>query len=198
MLLTDIDLAVLSEPLSDKPLIVPFEPNLINTNAKGVKIISYGLSSMGYDVRLTDTVKLFTNTNSTVVDPILHDSDCFVDAKILNTESGLRYFILPPNSYALGNTVETFNLPKSVLATVMGKSTYARAGLIINTTVIEPGFSGTVVIELANGTTLPIKVYLDGGIAQFIFFKSATECAIGYNDRKGKYQNQSGLVFAKV
>lgn len=183
---------------SEKPMIDPFVSNLVKENENGQKVISYGLSSMGYDVRLADTVKIFTNANAKVIDPIHHDEDNFLEAKINTDDNGLRYFILPPNSYALGHTLETFSIPREVIVLVLGKSTYARASIIVNTTPIEPEFEGQVVIELANGCSSPVKIYLDGGIAQFVFLKGVEPCEVSYLDRGGKYHGQSGIEHAKA
>lgn len=180
------------------PLIEPFIGESINKNEAGQKILSYGLSSYGYDVRIQPNVELFTNINNSIIDPMNPDKGCFVKAEIRTNESGLRYFVIPPNSYALAHTVEYFKLPKDILIICLGKSTYARAGIIINTTPIEPGFEGEVVIEISNSTPLPAKIYIDGGIAQFIFFNGIEECDVGYGDRNGKYQGQRGITHAKV
>ena len=154
------------------------------------KIISYGLTSYGYDVRLGNKFKIFTNINSTVIDPMNMSDDCYVDFVG-------DVCIIPPHSYALGHTVEYFRMPKDVVAVCLGKSTYARAGCAINVTPIEPGFEGQVVIEIANQTPLPMKVYADMGIAQFMFHRGEP-CMVSYADRGGKYQGQMGVTPAKV
>lgn len=155
------------------------------------KILSFGTSSFGYDVRLADDFKIFTNVNSAIIDPLNMSDGCYVDHKG-------PFCIIPPNSYILGHTIEVFDLPRDVVALCVGKSTYARAGAIVNVTPIEPGFSGQVVIEISNSTPLPLKVYANQGIAQFLFFESDEECEVSYGDRGGKYQNQRGITTAIV
>lgn len=154
------------------------------------KIISYGTSSMGYDVRLGRKFKVFTNVYGAVIDPLNMPEESYVDMEG-------DYVIIPPNSYVLGHTIEYFNMPNDVVAICVGKSTYARAGCGINVTPIEPGFKGQVVIEISNLTPLPLKVYADMGIAQFMFFRGEP-CEISYAKRAGKYQGQMGLVTARV
>lgn len=160
------------------------------------KIISKGLTSFGYDVTLADDAAIFSNINGTIIDP-LH----FVEEALVRVTAKHGYFIMPPNSYMLGYTKEYFRMPRNVIGVALGKSTYARAGAIVNVTPIEPGFEGTVVIEIANATSLPMKVYTDQGIAQFLFFESDEECETSYAERNGgtggKYQGQRGLVLAK-
>lgn len=148
------------------------------------KVISYGLSSYGYDVRLSDEFKIFTNINSVMIDPLNFDQKCCFDHKG-------DYCIIPPNSYILGKTIEYFTIPRDISVICVGKSTYARAGAIVNVTPIEAGFEGNIVIEISNATSLPLKVYANMGISQFIFFKGNIPCSISYADRKGKYQNQT-------
>lgn len=155
------------------------------------KIISFGLSSFGYDVRLDRKFKIFTNINSALIDPLNFDEKCLVDFEG-------DYVIVPPNSYVLGNTVESFNIPNDIQVICVGKSTYARAGVIINVTPIEAGFSGQVVIEISNSTPLPVKVYANMGIAQFLFLQGDSPCEVSYADRNGKYQNQTGITLPKV
>lgn len=163
---------------------------------ENTKIISKGLTSFGYDVTLADEAAIFTNLNGTVIDPLN-----FVEESLIRVIAKDGYFILPPNSYMLGYTREYFRMPRDVLAMALGKSTYARAGAIVNVTPIEPGFEGTVVVEIANATSLPMKIYVDQGIAQFLFFQSDEECETSYADRNGggggKYQGQRGLVLPK-
>ena len=154
------------------------------------KIISYGTSSMGYDVRLGRKFKIFTNVFGAVIDPLAMPENSYVD------HEG-DYVIIPPNSYVLGHTIEYFNMPTNVVAICVGKSTYARAGCAINVTPIEPGFKGQVVIEIANQTPLPMKVYADMGIAQFMFLQG-DHCEIDYAKRAGKYQGQLGITTARV
>lgn len=182
------------------PMISPFHPELIR-KVGDQKVISYGISSMGYDVSLSGKeLKLFTNLFSAEIDPMEIDVDkCFVDPQVRTCpKKGLEYVLLPPNSYLLGHTVEYFNIPRDILTICLGKSTYARAAIAVNVTPIEPGFSGTVVLEIANLTNLPARVYLNMGISQFIFLKADEECSVSYADRGGKYQGQTGLTHAKV
>ncbi len=163
------------------------------------KTISYGTTSYGYDVRLTDDVKIFTNVNAAEIDPKrFNQQGCLVDAQVQVDEDGARFIRIPPNSYMLGSTVETFVIPRDIMVVCLGKSTYARCGAIVNTTPIEPGFEGNVVIEISNSTPLPIRVYLDEGIAQFLFFRGDRPCGTSYADRGGKYQGQTGVTLPKV
>lgn len=182
---------------NNEPMINPFIGYQTKIDVKGNPCISYGLSSMGYDVRLSDQIKLFTNVNARVIDPMEHDDQSFIVAQIRHDDDGKRYFVLPPNGYALGHTLETFSIPREVMVMCLGKSTYARSSVLVNVTPIEPGFKGQVVIELANGCSSPVKVYIDGGIAQFVFMKGIDPCEISYADRAGKYQNQTGIEHAK-
>ncbi len=182
-----------------KPMISPFIDHLVRENGEGEKLISYGLTSYGYDVRLdTEDVKVFTNANGGVVDPMVPDEKCFLDAEVRTNEKGLKYFILPPNSYALASTVEWFNIPRNVSVICLGKSTYARSCAIINVTPIEAGFEGNVVIEISNGSTLPVMIYLETGIAQFQFFHGDKPCDVSYADGNRKYQGQRGVTLSKV
>lgn len=158
------------------------------------KVISYGVSSYGYDVRLSDSeVKLFANTmDQGIIDPKNFNSDNLVSLKKHDDGCG-EYVILPPGGSALGSTVEYFNVPDDIMIICLGKSTYARSSVIINVTPIESGFEGTVVIELLNPCPLPVKVYLNEGIAQFLFFRGESKCSVSYADRSGKYQGQTGI-----
>lgn len=182
------------------PMITPFVDHQVRVNGQDEKIISYGLSSYGYDVRLSPKeIKLFTNVNGGIVDPMKMDSDtCLTDAVMYGEEEGHPYFILPPNSYALGCTVENFNIPRNVSVVCVGKSTLARAGAAVNVTPVEAGFEGTVVIEIANQSTLPIKIYLGTGIAQFQFFHGDQPCETSYADGSRKYQGQQGVTLSRV
>jgi dCTP deaminase len=153
--------------------------------------VSYGLSSYGYDVRISDEFKIFTNINSTVVDPKEFDPKAFVDFKG-------DVCIIPPNSFALGRSVEYFRIPRKVITICLGKSTYARCGIITNVTPFEPEWEGFVTMEISNTTPLPAKVYANEGIAQVLFFESDEECLVSYADRKGKYQAQRGITLPKV
>lgn len=161
------------------------------------KVISYGLTSFGYDVRLAPTFAIFSNVNSGVIDPKCPDERNLHYLEVLEDGDGSRYVIMPPNSYGLGHTIEWFNIPRDVNVVCVGKSTYARSAIQVNVTPIEAGFCGTVVIELANNSGCPAKIYLEEGIAQFQFYRGE-ECDVSYADRNGKYQNQSGLVLSRV
>jgi dCTP deaminase len=167
-------------------MIEPFEETLVR---KGV--ISYGLSSYGYDFRIADEFKIFTNVASTIVDPKNFDERSFVRVKG-------DYCIIPPNSFVLGRSVEYFRIPRDVIGICLGKSTYARCGIIVNVTPLEPGWEGFLTIEISNTTPLPAKIYAWEGIAQVIFVKGNEECEISYKDRKGKYMYQPGIVIPKV
>jgi dCTP deaminase len=176
---------------SDTPMIAPFVGEQVRAREDGQKIISYGLSSAGYDVRLGNKFKIFTNALCSNIDPLDLDPNMYVDYEG-------EYCWIPPNSYILGHTMEVFNIPKDVLAICLGKSTYARLASIVNVTPIEPEFKGDVVIEIANLSPLPLKVYAGMGIAQFLFLKMDEECEVSYNDRGGKYQGQRGLTTARL
>lgn len=154
-------------------------------------VISYGLSSYGYDIRLADEFKIFTNVSSVVIDPKAYDRRAFVDFKG-------DICIIPPNSFILGKSVETFSIPRDIIALVIGKSTYARAGIIVNVTPLEPEWKGVLTIEISNTMPLPAKIYANEGIAQVIFFQADETCHISYADKKGKYQNQEGIILSKV
>lgn len=165
------------------------------------KMISSGTTSYGYDVKLSgEGLKLFSNQNSTEIDPKRFDAlNCLVDPIVhVDLSTGEEYVRIPPNSYLLGVTVEYFNIPRDIMVVCLGKSTYARAGILINTTPIEPEFKGRVVIEIANTTPLPARVYLNEGIAQFLFFKGDRPCETSYADRGGKYQGQVGVQLPLV
>lgn len=167
-------------------MIEPFEDSKIK---KGK--ISWGLSSYGYDIRVDNEYQIFTNINSTIVDPKNFDS-CNVIKHISNT------CIIPPNSFALAKTVEYFRIPRNVLAICIGKSTYARCGIIVNITPFEPEFEGYITIEISNTTPLPAKIYSYEGIAQIIFLEGDEICKTSYKDKNGKYQNQTGITLPKV
>jgi len=170
----------------DYGMIEPFEENLVR---KGV--ISYGLSSYGYDLRIADEFKIFTNVASTIVDPKNFDERSFVSVKG-------DYCIIPPNSFALGRSIEYFRIPRDVIGICLGKSTYARCGIIVNVTPLEPCWEGYLTVEISNTTPLPAKIYAGEGIAQIIFIKGNEECEVSYKDRKGKYMYQPGIVIPKV
>lgn len=184
-------------------MIEKFLPNQVklytdqDNDALSFGIISAGLSSYGYDVRLAKEAKLFTNLNAGVIDPKRPDRRLLAEAEIFTEDNGEAYFLIPPHGYALGRTVERFNMPRDIAAVCYGKSTYARAGAVVNVTPIEPGFQGEVVIEIANTTPLPLKIYVNEGIAQFVFFRGRP-CQTSYADRSGKYQNQKGIQLGFV
>ena len=167
-------------------MIEPFEDRQVRAG-----VISYGLSSYGYDIRVADEFKIFTNINSTVVDPKSFDARNFVDLTA-------DVCIIPPNSFALAKTVEYFRIPRDVLTVCVGKSTYARCGLIVNVTPFEPEWEGYVTLEISNTTPLPAKVYANEGIAQVLFFQSDEPCDVSYADKKGKYQKQQGLTLPRL
>jgi len=181
-----------------QPMIEPFLPESIKVCENGHKAISSGVSSYGYDVRLSDDLNIFTNVNSMMTDPYEIDERCYVKAEIRKDEKGRKYAILPPNSFLLGHTIEYFRIPVDVLVVALGKSTWARAGVGVTITPIEPGFEGQVVIEVANFTNLPVKIYVEVGISQFLFFQSDERCQTSYADRAGKYQGQTGITMPKV
>jgi dCTP deaminase len=154
-------------------------------------VLSYGLSSYGYDVRIADEFKIFTNLNSTIVDPKNFDPRSFVDVKS-------EVCIIPPNSFALARTVEYFRIPRNVLTICVGKSSYARCGIIVNVTPFEPEWEGIVTLEVSNTTPLPAKIYANEGIAQVLFFESDEDCETSYADKKGKYQAQQALTLPRL
>jgi len=171
-------------------MIEPFEPDQIRYS-NGHKIVSYGTSSYGYDIRCSDEFKLFTNINSAIVDPKNFDSNSFVDVKS-------DVCLIPPNSFAIARTVEYFRIPRNVLTICLGKSTYARCGIIVNVTPFEPEWEGFVTLEFSNTTPLPAKIYANEGVAQVIFFESDEVCETSYKDRGGKYQGQHGVTLPKI
>lgn len=170
-------------------MIEPFEPGQVR-EAEGRSIISYGTSSYGYDIRCASDFKIFTNINSAVVDPKAFDDSSFV-----STRSDVC--IIPPNSFALASTVEYFRIPRNVLTLCLGKSTYARCGIIVNVTPLEPEWEGHVTLEFSNTTPLPAKVYANEGVAQILFLESDEVCEVSYRDRGGKYQGQQGVTLPK-
>ncbi len=170
-------------------MIVPFEAGQVKIENNN-KIVSYGTSSYGYDVRCAAEFKIFTNINSTIVDPKNFDDKNFVDFKG-------DVCIIPPNSFALARTVEKFKIPRDVLVVCLGKSTYARCGIIVNVTPLEPEWEGYVTLEFSNTTPLPAKIYANEGIAQMLFFQSNEECETSYADKGGKYQGQVGVTLPK-
>ena len=172
-------------------MIEPFAPEQVRTAADGHKIVSYGTSSYGYDVRCSREFKIFTNINSTIVDPKAFDEKSFVDVHA-------DVCIIPPNSIALARTVEYFRIPRNVLVECLGKSTYARCGIIVNVTPLEPEWEGHVTLEFSNTTPLPAKIYANEGVAQMLFFESDEVCGTSYKDRGGKYQGQKGVTLPKI
>jgi dCTP deaminase len=170
-------------------MIEPFAPNQVRETEAG-RIISYGTSSYGYDVRCADEFKIFTNINSAIVDPKNFDSNSFVDLKA-------DVCIIPPNSFALARTVEYLRIPRDVLVVCLGKSTYARCGIIVNVTPLEPEWEGHVTLEFSNTTPLPAKIYANEGVAQILFFESDEPCQTSYQDRGGKYQGQRGVTLPR-
>ncbi len=154
-------------------------------------VISYGLSSYGYDIRVADEFKIFTNVYSTVVDPKQFDPKSMVDFKG-------DVCVIPPNSFALARTVEYFRVPRGVLCVCLGKSTYARCGIIVNITPFEPEWEGYVTLEISNTTPLPAKIYANEGIAQVLFFEADEQCEVSYAERKGKYQRQQGIMLPRL
>ena len=171
-------------------MIEPFEPRQVRSSSGG-RTISYGVSSYGYDVRCAEEFKIFTNINSTIVDPKAFDAKSFVDFRG-------DCCIIPPNSFALARTVEYFRVPGNVLILCVGKSTYARCGVIVNVTPLEPGWEGQVTLEFSNTTPLPAKIYANEGVAQMLFFESDEVCETSYRDRDGKYMGQRGVTLPKT
>ena len=171
-------------------MIEPFEPRQVK-EVNGQRVVSFGTSSYGYDIRCSDEFKLFTNLNSTIVDPKNFDDESFVDIKA-------PFCIIPPNSFALGETVEEIRVPRDILAICVGKSTYALCGIIVNVTPLEPEWRGKVTIEISNTTPLPAKIYAGEGCAQVLFFESDEVCETSYKDRGGKYQGQTGVTLPKT
>jgi dCTP deaminase len=167
-------------------MIEPFADSQVR-HTKEQNIISYGTSSYGYDVRCAPEFKIFTNINSAIVDPKNFDKNSFID---INAD----VCIIPPNSFALARTVEYFRIPRNVLTICLGKSTYARCGIIVNVTPLEPEWEGHVTLEFSNTTTLPAKIYANEGVAQMLFLESDEMCETSYRDRKGKYQGQTGVT----
>jgi dCTP deaminase len=154
-------------------------------------VVSYGLSSYGYDIRVADEFKVFTNINSTVIDPKSFDPRSFVDIRA-------DVCIVPPNSFALARTIEYFRIPRDILTICLGKSTYARCGIIVNVTPFEPEWEGFVTLEISNTTPLPARIYANEGIAQVLFLQSDEECERSYADKKGKYLKQTGVTLPKI
>lgn len=173
-----------------KPMIEPFSREQIRTADDGSKAISHGLSSFGYDVRCGEEFEVFTNINGGTVDPKNFDK------KFLHSHRGTEC-VIPPNSFALARTVEWFRIPRDVLTICLGKSTYARCGIIVNVTPLEPEWEGQVTLEFSNTTSLPARIYANEGVAQMLFLKGDQPCRVSYKDRDGKYQGQSGVTLPR-
>ena len=171
---------------SEHRMIEPFTDGLVREG-----VISYGISSFGYDIRVADEFKIFTNINHTIVDPKSFDEGSLVEVKD-------DVCIIPPNSFALARSVEYFRIPTNVMVLCVGKSTYARCGIITNVTPFEPGWEGHVTLEISNTTPLPARIYANEGLAQAIFFESEDACSVSYADRKGKYQKQEGITIPRI
>ncbi|HXN06159.1 MAG TPA: dCTP deaminase [Nitrospiria bacterium] len=170
----------------EKKMITPFADKQVRNG-----VISYGVSSYGYDLRVSDEFKIFTNINTTIVDPKAFDPKSFVDFKG-------AVCVIPPNSFALARSVEYFRIPRNVITICLGKSTYARCGIITNVTPFEPEWEGFVTLEISNTTPLPAKIYANEGLAQVLFFESDEACEFSYADKKGKYQSQTGVTLPKI
>jgi dCTP deaminase len=167
-------------------MIEPFEPGQVRDG-----VISFGVSSYGYDIRVADEFMIFTNVHSAIVDPKYFDTKSMVDFKG-------EVCVIPPNSFALARTIEYFRIPRNVLTVCVGKSTYARCGIIVNVTPFEPEWEGFVTLEISNTTPLPAKIYANEGIAQVLFFEGDDECETSYADKKGKYQKQQSIMLPKL
>jgi len=174
----------------ERGMIEPYVPHQI-ASVEAKRIVSYGTSSYGYDVRCSTEFKIFTNINAAVVDPKAFDDSSFIEFQG-------DVCIIPPNSFVLARTIEYFRIPRNVLTICVGKSTYARCGIIVNVTPFEPEWEGYVTLEFSNTTPLPAKIYANEGVAQVIFFESEEECEISYKDRKGKYQGQTGVTLPRT
>jgi len=184
MVLSDVEII---ERVQQMGMIEPFVDHQVSEG-----IVSYGLSSYGYDFRVADEFKVFNNINYAFVDPKRFDNQAFVDV-VTND-----YCIIPPNSFVLARTVEYFRIPRDIISICLGKSTYARCGLIVNITPFEPDWEGHATLEISNTTPLPARVYANEGIGQVLFLRAAVECRVSYKDRKGKYDKQHGIVLPKV
>lgn len=182
----------------EQQLISPFEAKLVR-QVDGRRIISAGASSYGYDMRLADDgFRVFHPIHGGEIDPKNFDESSLLEPLLRNSTDGSTYYLMPPHSYALGVTVETFRMPRTVTGICLGKSTYARAGLLVNATPLEAGWHGRLVIELGNLANLPLRVYVNEGIGQVIFLESDDDCETSYEDRGGKYQGQTGLTYSRV
>ena len=176
---------------SEHRLIEPFESSQVRADADGQRVISYGTSSYGYDLRCAEEFKVFTNVNSALVDPKNFDPSGFV-------EISSDICTIPPNSFVLARTVEYLRIPRDILTLCVGKSTYARCGIIVNVTPLEPEWEGHVTLEFSNTTNLPARIYANEGVAQVIFLQANEECETSYADRKGKYQGQKGVTLPRI
>jgi dCTP deaminase len=183
MVLSDVEIV---ERVEKEAMIEPFVAEQVSDG-----VVSYGLSSYGYDFRVANEFKIFSNVNYTAVDPKDFDSNSFVD---VTTDT----CIIPPNSFALGRTVEYFRIPRDVITICLGKSTYARCGIILNVTPFEPGWEGHATLEISNTTPLPARIYGNEGIGQILFLRGSQECEVSYKDRKGKYDRQVGIVLPRI
>jgi dCTP deaminase len=172
--------------MAQKGMISPFAENQVREG-----VVSFGVSSYGYDVRINDEFKIFTNVNSTIIDPKKFDSDSLVDFKG-------EVCIIPPNSFVLATSLEYFKIPRDIIVICLGKSTYARCGLVVNVTPLEPEWEGHITMEISNTTPLPARIYANEGIAQLIFMGAAEVCEQSYSDKKGKYQAQKGITLSKI
>ena len=174
----------------ERGMIEPYVPHQVSS-VEEKRIVSYGTSSYGYDIRCSTEFKIFTNINAAVVDPRAFDDSSFIEFEG-------DVCIIPPNSFVLAGTIEYFRIPRNILTICVGKSTYARCGIIVNVTPFEPEWEGYVTLEFSNTTPLPAKIYANEGVAQVIFFESEEECEISYKDRKGKYQGQTGVTLPRT
>lgn len=182
----------------EQEMISPFLSELVR-QVGDHRIISAGASSYGYDMRLADDgFRVFSPVHRYEIDPKRFDEGSLIEPPLRTSDDGSRYYLLPPHSYGLGVTMETFNMPRNVTGIALGKSTYARAGLLVNTTPLEAGWKGRLVVEIANLANLPLRVYVNEGIGQVLFLESDEDCAVSYSDRGGKYQGQTGLTYAKL
>jgi len=176
----------------EQKMIEPFvEGQIKYDDTQGGRLVSYGLSSYGYDIRVSNEFKVFTNVHNSIVDPKSFNDDSFVEIQ-------KDVCIVPPNSFALARSVEYFRIPRNVLTICLGKSTYARCGIIVNVTPFEPEWEGHVTLEISNTTPLPAKIYSHEGIAQVIFFESSDHCEVSYAERKGKYMKQKGITLPRM
>lgn len=175
----------------ERGMIEPFVEGQVRQLESGARVISYGLSSYGYDLRVSDEFKVFTNVFNTVVDPKNFDERSFVDVRA-------DVCVVPPNSFALARSVEYFRIPRDILTICVGKSTYARCGIIVNVTPFEPEWEGHVTLEISNTTPLPAKIYANEGLAQVVFFRAEAVCGTSYADRSGKYMGQRGITIPRI